>query len=126
MAISAGALTAELSSCSSLPVYRTAMNGNAITVPLSLFGEGDVHIIRADNYGYDIALRQEQDGSYLALLLLCTHAATQLTSVGDGYSCNLHGSKFDRHGVVTHGPAERPLKRFPTGVSANSIVISLG
>ena len=123
--LSAGLMMSGLSSCSSLPLYKTEVKHNTIRVPQSLFAENDVQIIRPDNFEYDIALHKQRDGNYAALLLRCTHAANQLTLVGGMYRCNLHGSMFDEEGFVAKGPAERPLTKFATEVSDNDVVIFL-
>jgi Rieske Fe-S protein len=126
IAISAGLLMgSSLSSCSSVSVYKTASNQNKITVPVSLFAAADLQIIRLRDSEYDIALRKEQDGNYTALLLRCTHADNQLNSTGNGFYCTLHGSRFDKEGTVTKGPAEHPLKKFTTEIINDNIIIHL-
>ena len=42
-----------------------------------------------------------------------------------GFTCNLHGSKFDQEGHVTNGPAARSLKKYPTEIVSNQIIIHL-
>lgn len=121
----AGMMAGSLSSCASLPVYKTVVDANKINVPVSLFANGDFQVIRPKDFFYNIGLRKEADGSYTALLLRCTHADNQLTPTGNGYKCNLHGSAFDKEGHVTQGPAERPLKRYPTEIINNQIIIHL-
>jgi len=94
-------------------------------VPVSLFANTDFQIIRAKNYDYDIALKKEADGSYVALVLQCTHASNPLTFTGDKFNCSLHGSTFNEQGAVIHGPAEHPLKRLTTKISENEIIVLL-
>jgi len=74
---------------------------------------------------YNIGLKKEKDGTYTALLLRCTHADNQLIPAGNGFKCTLHGSAFDNEGHVTQGPAERPLKKYPTQIISDQIVIHL-
>ena len=115
----------SLSSCRKLPIYKTAINENKIAIPVSLFAQTDFKIVRPLKFLYDIALRKEKDGAYTAQLLCCTHAENQLVSTGDGYVCNLHGSKFDKEGKVTKGPAEHSLKKYATEVNDDYIIIFL-
>lgn len=122
---SAGFMLGSLSSCASIPVYKTVMDGNKISVPVSLFAQSDLQIIRPKNSEYDIALRKEKDETYMALLMRCTHADNQLTSTGNGFFCNLHGSRFDREGGVTKGPAELSLKRYATQIISDNIIITI-
>jgi len=125
MAMGAGMLIGSLSSCATVPVYKTAVNANKVMVPESLFAQTDFQVIQPQNLFYNIALRKESNGSYTALLLRCTHADNQLMSIGNGFKCNLHGSTFDKEGEVTQGPAERPLTKYKTEIVSGNIVIHL-
>lgn len=125
LAIGAGMVVGSLSSCATLPVYKTTIADSKVTVPVTLFAQGDFQIIQPKNMYYNIGLRKENDGTYTALLLRCTHADNQLTSTGNGYKCSLHGSAFDKEGRVTQGPAEHALKKYQTNVINNQIIINL-
>lgn len=124
-ALNSGILLSSLSSCASFPVYDTVINDKKISVPSSLFVKEKVQIIRANDFTYDIALEKQKDGSYLALLLRCTHASNQLNFTGNGFVCPLHGSNFDLRGGVTQGPAKRPLEKLKTQVMENNVIIYL-
>ena len=125
LATSAGLLLGSLSSCASLPMLDAAVVDHKITVPFSAFAESEYQILRPKGLLFDIALHKETDGTFRALVLQCTHASTQLTPTGDGYTCPAHGSSFDSEGRVTHGPAQIPLRQLPTEVSPNTIVVYL-
>ena len=125
MAVGSGLLLQALSSCSPLNIYKTSVAENKISVPVSLFEKTDFQIIKADNFASDIVIRKEKNGNYSALLLRCTHADNPLTSIGNSFVCNLHGSRFDKDGNVTKGPAEQSLKKFNTQLVADQIIISL-
>lgn len=125
VAIGAGLTLASVSSCSPTVIYRTTVTENKINVPLSLFAESDLQIIRPSGFENDIALRKEQNGSYTALLLRCTHADNQVSTTGNGFVCNLHGSTFTKEGEVTKGPAQRPLKKYKTEINSDTIIINL-
>jgi len=106
-------------------MYKTALEGNKLTVPSSLFAQSNFQVIEAKGLFYNIGLRKESDGAYTALLLRCTHADNQLTPTGNGFKCTLHGSTFDTEGKVTQGPAERPLTKYPTEIIQGNIIIRL-
>lgn len=126
LAVGAGLVAASsLSSCATLPVYKTAIANNKVTVPVSLFAQSDFQVIQPKDLFYNIGLRKEKDGTYTALLLRCTHADNQLISTGNGFKCNLHGSTFDKEGQVTQGPAERSLKKYQTEIISDQIIIHL-
>ncbi len=125
LAVGAGMLIGSLSSCATLPIYKTATADTKVSVPISLFAQSDFQIIQLKDFFYNIGLRKEKDGTYTALLLRCTHADNQLTPMGNGFKCNLHGSAFDKEGQVTQGPAEHSLKKYQTEVIADQIIIHL-
>lgn len=45
-----------------------------------------------------------------AVSLVCPHLGCIVSETKEGYSCPCHGSKFDRGGGVTQGPAPRALR----------------
>jgi Rieske Fe-S protein len=124
-AVGVGLAGGALASCASIPVYATSVSRNKIVVPRSLFAEEAVQIIRAKELDYDIALRKEENGRYSALLLRCTHASNSLTSTDNGFICPLHGSRFDKEGGVTRGPATVALKQLAVQFSDKEITIGL-
>ena len=119
-------LVASLESCgTALPAYKTAMANNKVAVPVALFANSDFQLVQPKGMYYNIGLKKEKDGTYTALLLRCTHADNQLTPAGNGFKCTLHGSAFDNEGHVTNGPAERPLKKYPTQIESEQIIIHI-
>ncbi|TSJ37232.1 Rieske (2Fe-2S) protein [Mucilaginibacter corticis] len=118
--------TGMLASCgSAVPLYKTTIANNRISVPVSTFAQTDFQLISPEKFAYNIGLRKENDGTYTALLLRCTHHDNQLITTGNGYRCTLHGSQFNKEGQVTNGPAERSLKKYPTQVVDNQIIIQI-
>ena len=125
IAVGAGMVAGSLQGCATLPVYKTAVANNSLSVPAALFATVNFQLIQPKNKYYHIGLKKESDGIYTALLLKCTHADNQLTPTGAGYKCNLHGSAFDVEGKVTRGPAEHALKKYFTEIKADQIIIHL-
>lgn len=123
VAIGAGVVLGALESCSNLPIYKTKISENKISVPSSIFEQTDLHIIRPNGFEFDIALRKVSEGQFTALLLRCTHADNQLTPTDTSYVCSLHGSKFDKNGHVVKSPAEKALKRYKTELVEGNIII---
>lgn len=124
---SAGMLAPQLLGCShsSFPVYKTEVADKKVIVPLNLFDTAALQIVRPKKMFYDIAVQRTEKNNYTALLLLCTHQQTQLSVAGNGYTCSLHGSRFDKDGNVIKGPAERPLTRLSTSVSNTNLIIQI-
>lgn len=68
---------------------------------------------------------KDNDGSYSALLLMCTHRSCGLDVGGHVYTCPCHGSEFDLKGEVITGPAEEALMKFKTETDEKNIYVQL-
>lgn len=119
------ALPQMLSSCNTTKssVYKTAIDKNKVSIPLALFAESTVQLVRPEGWYYDIAVEKHEDGTYAALLMKCTHMDNQLDVSSSGFSCSMHGSLFDKDGQVKKGPAERPLKHYRTETQEGNLII---
>lgn len=120
-----GLLLTQLSACSSLPVYKTALSAKTIDVPLTSFAESNVVIVRDMQAPFDIALIRKSPTEYNALYLKCTHRENPVSATKTGLYCAEHGSTFDLDGNVTKEPAPAPLKRYHTTVTENAVTIDL-
>ncbi len=122
----AGYSLTQLVSCSPVSsVYKTAITNGDLNVPLNLFDKSSLQIVRPNGWFYNVAVQKNNDNSYTALLLQCTHQENQLTPTGTGYHCSLHGSDFDKNGNVKKGPAEQSLYRFETSIDNNTLNIHI-
>jgi len=50
----------------------------------------------------------DKEGFY-AISKICTHLGCIINKTSEGFTCPCHGSRFDKDGKVTGGPAPRPL-----------------
>jgi Rieske Fe-S protein len=121
--IGAAALLVPGCSPSAYNVFKTEAVNNTIQVPLQLFKNSSLQIVRPKGWQYDIAVQKKPDNTFTALMLRCTHMDNQLITAQNGFSCSLHGSRFNAEGAVIKGPAESNLKKFNTRVENNNIVI---
>jgi Rieske Fe-S protein len=127
-----GAATASVagmaSSCSPAAgkaLFKPDIRDNLVEIPLSLFEKQPLQVISPRQFPYEIAVMKENENSYKALLLSCTHYENQLTATGNGYRCTAHGSRFDKEGKVLNGPAEDPLKQLKTTIGNNHLLIQI-
>ena len=126
VAIGTGLFLGSLESCSApVNTFKTSQTNNKVSVPLTELANTDFKLVRLKNFGYDIGLQKQADGSYLALALICTHASNPLTKTGNGYACSLHGSRFDNEGNVKKGPAERSLVKLQSQQLGDQLEIQL-
>jgi len=107
-------------------VYKTGLNeNNELVIPLSLFETGNLQFVRVKKWYYDIAVHKEEDETYTAILMKCTHMDNQLNITGSGFRCSLHGSEFDKKGEILKGPAEIPLKTYTTITDNDNLLIKI-
>ena len=126
VAIGAGLWIGTLESCGpAISTFKTTQTGMKVSVPLTELSNSDFKLVRLKNFGYDVGLQKQPDGSYIALALLCSHANNPLSKTGNGYTCSLHGSRFDINGNVKRGPAERSLTRLPVQQLPDHLEIQL-
>ena len=124
----AAAIGADLASCSPATgknVFKPVIIDNKIEVPISIFDSNPFQVISPDKFLYEIAIENKGNDSYRALLLRCTHQDNQLTNTGNGFTCSLHGSRFDKEGNVLKGPAETVLQQLKTQIIKTSLLIHL-
>lgn len=120
-----GLTFSTLSSCSSLPIYKTDLSKKQVEVPLTNFAESNLVIVRDVQVPYDILLVKKSDQEYTALYMKCTHRENPVTATKTGLFCSEHGSSFDLDGKVTKEPASQPLKKFKTTLADNQVSIDL-
>lgn len=59
--------------------------------------------------GRNVAVFRDDQGVY-AISRVCTHLGCIVKPTVEGFECPCHGSRYDRDGLVTKGPAPRPLQ----------------
>ena len=116
-----------LASCSGkgLGVLKATAQDGKVRIPLDSFATNDFKLLRVNNSNFDIGVQKKGDGSYSAMVLMCTHAKHPLTKAGSGYYCTLHGSKFGNDGRVQKGPASKPMVQLNTEISEGNLYIIL-
>lgn len=82
-------------------------------------------LVHTSNVKNPIVVYRENDTTYTALLLSCTHQGNQLDVSGDILTCSAHGSEFDNQGNVIQGPAEQKLTSYLVTSDEKSIFIQL-
>lgn len=114
MALGSAILIGSLASCSpKLSVAKVTQKDMKFSIPESDMASTDVKLVTIRNFDYDVFVKKNDDRSYLALAMICTHAGHSLVKTGDKFYCSLHGSEFDISGKVLKGPAERNMVRLP-------------
>jgi glycine/D-amino acid oxidase-like deaminating enzyme/nitrite reductase/ring-hydroxylating ferredoxin subunit len=63
--------------------------------------------------GKKLAVYRDEGGTLHAVSAICTHQGCQVAfnPIEHSWDCPCHGSRFDIHGRLLHGPAEKPLPK---------------
>lgn len=122
-----GYFLSEFAGCSpaAFHVMSADIINDEIKIPVVSFAQSSTQFVRPKGWYYDIAVQKKEDNTYEALLMQCTHQENQLIATGNGYTCSLHGSQFNKDGKVTKGPAENPLKQYSTSVDQQNLIIHI-
>jgi cytochrome b6-f complex iron-sulfur subunit len=121
-----GFAATALQGCNSIKsVAATTEGENQLRVPVASFEESNQVIVRSKKTSNDILAHRRSDGTYGALLMVCTHESQPLTASGTALYCSSHGSKFDLEGNVVLAPATKSLTKYPVTVSGTDILIEL-
>lgn len=125
MAASTGVIASALSGCATIPVLRTAADGNKILVDAQLFtNEVSALLLREKKLDYDILLVKTAAG-FRALYMLCTHNQAALSGNQFSIVCPLHGSEFDFDGFPKKSPATERLRMFRVTEQDGKIIVHL-
>lgn len=116
-----------LESCGAmkLTVVKATPKDGKVSLPETSFADGNATLVRVNGYPFDIAVKKQADNTYLALVLMCTHAGHPLVKSGNSYYCTLHGSRFNGDGKVMTAPASKPLMHLPTEAANGQLYITI-
>lgn len=125
-AVGASALASLLNSCTPLTLIKTEAVNGTIIIPKTAFTDNQKQLlVRNSKMEYDILLIKKTDEAYNALYMQCSHENQPLNANKSGLFCSSHGSAFDFDGNVTQQPASKPLRKFKTQSTNESIIIYL-
>jgi Rieske Fe-S protein len=63
---------------------------------------------------------------FSAMSAKCTHLGCTVDREADGtYLCPCHASAYDAKGLVTHGPAKKPLVWYQTKVEGDAVFVNV-
>ncbi len=88
------------------------------------FPPGSINHVKAGRFW----LRRYDDGRFQAFWQRCTHLGCSVPWVEaeNQFHCPCHGSLYDEHGLVTGGPAPRPLDIFPVVIKSDEVWVDTG
>ena len=106
------------------PVATSGFGGVVRAGKVDEFAVGSVSLIKAGRF----YLYRMKDGSFLAMWQKCTHLGCSVpyNESNKVFECPCHGSVYDLNGVVTGGPAPRPLDLFPVTIKDGDVLVDTG
>lgn len=121
-----------LESCAGVQYVSAPIRGTFLELPLSEFqlpkqaeGLRKYVMVQNEKLQYPISVFRNEDNTFNALYMRCTHQGTELQVFGDRLQCPAHGSEFTKNGAVQNGPADENLRSFPVTINDNLIRIDL-
>jgi cytochrome b6-f complex iron-sulfur subunit len=109
--------------CAGMTVYRVAPVSNEIRLDLSSLTELSVQagtaILSVEGSDAPLFVVRYNPTLYYTLSAICTHQGCTVEEKGSRFVCPCHGSTYDRSGGVVKGPAQQPLRRYPTRLENN-------
>ncbi len=106
------------------PINTGGFGGTVRAGTVAEFAPGSINLVKAGRF----YLRRYEDGSFIAFWQRCTHLGCSVPWVDaeNQFHCPCHGSLYDAHGVVTGGPAPRPLDIFPVTINNGEVFVDTG
>ncbi|MEP1095547.1 MAG: Rieske (2Fe-2S) protein [Cyclobacteriaceae bacterium] len=122
-----------LESCAGVRYVSAPIRGSFLEVSLTEFQRADEDkmalrkyiVVQNEKLEYPISIFRNDDKSYNALYMRCTHQGTELQVFGDRLQCPAHGSEFTKNGDVQNGPADENLRSFPVSIIDDLLKIDL-
>jgi Rieske Fe-S protein len=126
--IGAAALAAVLTQgCASLMTRRVPLADGRVQLDLRQYPEltepGGALRLLPDGWTDPLYVLSLASGQFMALSPICTHLGCTVEMSGQRLVCPCHGSTYDREGNVLQGPAERPLRRFPSRLTSDGLLV---
>lgn len=115
----------SLESCLNYKTVTASEEAGKLKIKKSDFGKNKFVVVNTMKANAPIYVSKQDNGTYAATLMLCTHKSCELKPQGNILLCPCHGSEFSNSGRVLKEPADQDLKKFETSLDENYIYISL-
>ncbi len=117
---------ALLQGCATGKIIKQEPVENKLTIDIAAFTkENPFIILRTKKLNYDVFVHQQSETNYNAILMQCSHYDNPVFANKKELFCPSHGSKFSFDGKVTKEPAVADLKKYPTEIKNNQLVINI-
>ncbi len=116
-----------LSACASVLVRQVPVSNGRVELPLVQYPElsqaGAALQILPEGQTQPLIVIVDADGKHSVISSECTHKGCTVEVQGERIVCPCHGSTYDRKGDVLKGPAQRSLRRYPSRLTSDGVLI---
>lgn len=115
--------TIPFTGCINYRVVPTEVENGKLKIKKSDFLEDKWVVVKTSKTNAPVFLYKENNETYFATLMICTHKECEVKPVGNLFHCPCHGAEFSLKGKVQKGPAETDLVTYATTTDENNIYI---
>ncbi|MGH7693502.1 MAG: ubiquinol-cytochrome c reductase iron-sulfur subunit [Gemmatimonadaceae bacterium] len=116
-----------LGACASVLVRQVPVSNGRMELPLVQYPElshaGAALQILPEGETQPLIVIVDADGKHSVISSECTHKGCTVEVQGERIVCPCHGSTYDRKGEVLKGPAQRSLRRYPSRLTSEGVLI---
>lgn len=108
-------------------VFPPTREPDQVVLPFSDFRDMAPNSVKSFSWGSKPGiLKKNDDGSYLALVAVCSHLDCNVTYLPDKkkFFCACHEGWYDEEGRNVSGPPPRPLRKLVLSVEGENLIIS--
>ncbi len=116
-----------LGACASVLVRQVPVANGRVELPLVQYPElsqaGAALQILPEGQTQPLIVIVDAAGKHSVISSECTHKGCTVEVQGERIVCPCHGSTYDRKGDVLKGPAQRSLRRYPSRLTSEGVLI---
>ena len=116
-----------LGACASVLVRQVPVSNGRVELPLVQYPElgqaGAALQILPEGQTQPLIVIVDAEGKHSVISSECTHKGCTVEVQGERIVCPCHGSTYDRKGDVLKGPAQRSLRRYPSRLTSDGVLI---
>jgi Rieske Fe-S protein len=116
-----------LGACASVLVRQVPVSNGRVELPLVQYPElsqaGAALQILPEGQTKPLIVIVDASGKHSVISSECTHKGCTVEVQGERIVCPCHGSTYDRKGDVLKGPAQRSLRRYPSRLTNDGVLV---
>src|SRR5258707_430856 len=94
-------VASQLEGCKTTEGLKVSVTKSQIIIPKKAFEDQKNYLVKNILLEFDVLVLKNDDGTYSAIQMMCTHRRYPLRLTPKNLVCDNHGSEFDFNGDVT-------------------------